>query len=366
MLKVLFIFVLFISRFVSAQTEPLSSENLPQVVPQIEAIYPSLQWSGRLTPYFSYEEKPSSRKGYTEFDFADSYLNLYVLSGEETSVRMKWDFSDQQDHLIYGSIRPKNLAKWEMQIGQIANRMSPLIEFYWDEISLNVDSIHLSQRFGYIEKVDQGVAFLYEHNKEVGAQFSLRNGEVEKTKSEQDGPGKDAEFMVYWKSPDQLKVVAFSHSVGKYENIDANKNVKNTSHLWLGLKEPEKGSLSLSYLKMQNSVDGANQKIADMIDLTDLGGEVISGQAANLAIKIHGRSLLSTLEKSEFLFQQSYLQPVSTWKDRTLISTMLGWKYRVRHNLHGQILYSNLNYAQDYSSSKSDSEVVYLMSRFDF
>ena len=366
MLKVLFIFVLLIQIMASAQTDSLPVQTLPQVLPQIEANSPKFQWNGRITPYFSYEDKPSSRKGYTEFDFADSYLHLNVLSSEETSVHFKWDFSEQEDHLIYGSIRPQDLPKWEMQIGQITNRMAPLISLYWDHDYISTESSHLSERFSYVEKVDQGIAFLYHHDDDMGVQFSFRNGELENTKNEQDGPGKDAEVMLYWKSQDQSLTAAFSHTVGKYENIDARNNVKNSSHLWFGLKDYEKGFLSLSFLKTQNSVDGAHQKIADLIDLTDLGGEVISGQAANVSIKIYGQWLHSTLEKSELLLQQSFLQPVSDWKERTLTGTMIGWNYQIRPQLHGVLLYSHLNYAQDYSSLKSDSEVVYLLSRFGF
>ena len=366
MLKVLFVFVLLFQSLTSAQTDTLSVNGSPQLVPQIGAEYPKLQWSGRITPYFSYEAKPSSRKGFTEFDLAESYLQLNVSGSEETSVHFKLDFSIREEHLIYGSIRPKNLEKWEMQIGQITNRMASLINLYWDHKYINADAIHLGERFSYVEKVDQGIAFLYQQNDWTGIQFSFRNGEVENSKNEQDGPGKDAEIMLYWRSEDQSKIAAVSHVVGKYENIDASKNVKDSSSIWLAVRDPHKGLVSLSFLKTQNSVDGANQKIADLMDLTELGGKVISGQGASLSFNIYGAWLHSTLEKSEFLFQQSFLQPVSEWKDRTFTGTMIGWNYKLRPQLHWILMYSNLNYAQDYSSLKSDSEVVYLMSRFDF
>jgi hypothetical protein len=325
-----------------------------------------MESTGDISAVMAYTEKPSSLKDQSAYRVPLGILGLQLGFEEGMKAITELSYGRTRDTTGRAQLQVEKLyvqvdglisENGVMQFGQLPNPWVGLMErespmaFYLGA-SYQPIVIHWNE----LNRADSGFAFVQNWSASQ-LEISITNGE---------GPGQDEkgprkELQIFYQTQlfdaaklDQRWLLAFGAIEGGYENIEASISQKERLLVFIKYEVLHKSWGSLELISSKDPVDGVNLKVADQVDLTDLGGLVTRGSGGALELG----SWLS--EKSAVQLRCESFNPAQGVDGRGLSSEMLGFHFFPRQHLQFSLAWVQVQYGQNHSASVRDSEEVAL------
>lgn len=301
--------------------------------------------SGQLVMESRIYQKPSSLTGTSSFsipwmtldaqfvsrDGGELYLQFVGVSPAPTGTN---EFQLRQASFFL----PEVLGdQTDLRAGLLASELSQRLRFYWPLNRLANELDFALQRWSYQPFSDYGFEIFGNFGSSGSWGFQMTNGEGQ-GKQEQ-GPQKDLEAWVAgeWGSEDSLLAYLLVRR-GGYENIPVPQAMKERLALGVWSQKTLGWSGGLDLFLTSDPVDAINGKVAESIDLTDLGGKRVRGQGVSTLIRYSWKDAKERLW--QFFVKSDLLQPVLEDRDRDIVGQNFGLLFSPRVNVQWAFYHS--------------------------
>lgn len=224
-------------------------------------------------------------------------------------------------------------------------------EEFWSFDRYSKDLKWAFERWGYTSAADYGFE-VFSRGPSGGFGLAVVNGEGIR-RSEQ-GPQKDFHLWAAWDLRSETRRTEFLVTIirGGYENIPTAAAAKERYSLAIRTAAEVGVFAGLEALQTRDPVDAINLKVAQDVDLTDLGGQRVSGQMGSMVL---GYRFEPRDEKQWQAFaRRDVVQPVAGEAERAVTSTQLGLVYSPAEGVNWLIHSSSLEFGKKHSNTTRD------------
>ncbi len=247
-----------------------------------------------------------------------------------------------------------------IRFGLIPHPWEVIAERFWGYRFLGARGPTLGFRYSYLNRSDLGV--ITGANLESWGTWSLMVVNGEGASKEEQGSRKDfhltLEGLPFANYRDRQKItLALQVVEGAYDNIDPDVSQKERLSALFGF-EQELGLMgSLEWMSSKDPVDGMNLLLADKVDLSAQGGQMVNGQGGSLILKYRGK--VHTDEEKRGLYEiftrVDQWNPAMGVKGKALRSQLLGIGFFPRQLLQISLAWSEVLYENNHATSLRDT-----------
>lgn len=318
----------------------------------------SVDWRGHLGVESVLFLKPSGAAGTSSFQIPQAGLEVVV----NFSAKVRADFElTFQSPIVAGNELNVQRASLQSDFGDgsLAQFRAGLFEpewlrggerfWPWDRYSR--DFGWAFERWGYTSAADYGFE-IFQRADRGGFGVAVVNGEG--LRQTDTGPQKD--FHVWgaldWRSESRATELLFYAIRGGYENVPSIDSAKERYSLNLRSAADEGWLGGIESLFMRDPVDSINLKVVDLADLTDRGGERVSGRIGSLVL---GYRFAKIGESQWQLFaRRDQVDPIVDQAGRGVTAVQTGFFYSPRAGVDWLFFVSDLDYGERHSNAVRD------------
>lgn len=316
-----------------------------------------VELSGELDTSLNLWNLPTGERGNSSTNISSFFLGVGVSLEEENYLFIQFEGSEQSrygDDRFQVTVRQAYLDLLSVFKGMRALRVG-LVPQVWQEAQyqdynyrfLSQSAWAMTEKWGYLHASDLGISYMTELPQLWGElAFSLTNGEGRQ--SPEDGPQKEASVFLRMTKLENF-VVSLNYVRGSYAAYAAEVGLKERIQALLGYRRIS-WSMGLEAMFSRDPASAIMDfRMADGVDLLDLTGTSVNGQAFSLY------ATKSTGEKSEIMARVDYLNVDvgSTGKD--LRTAMLAWGYKITNDIQGAINIDYTQYAEEFAPGVRDA-----------
>lgn len=304
---------------------------------------------------------PTGERGDSSFAMPSLFLNFEVPLQESNYLVMTLEGSEEKSSSVERfdlKVREAYLDILSFFSGMQGLRMG-LIPQPWQEAQYEIWSYRflgttawaMTEKWKYLNYSDLGFSYMTELADDFGEwAFTLTNGEGGQNKEE--GPRKEAALFLRL-NLGAAWTTSFNYVYGSHEKFDAEISKKERIQALITYHKGSEWLVGLELLKARDPADALHElSMAEQVDVTNLMGKKVVGQAASLF------TVIGVGVQSELMLRYDYLNAVDRVTGKDLRTALVAWGYQATEDLRGSLSVDHTEYGNDFSIGARDRSKV--------
>lgn len=303
--------------------------------------------SGQVVMESRVYQKPSSMNGTSLFQIPWMTLDARFVSRDGGELFLEFlgispppvgqnDFVLRQASFYYPAVLGDSV---DLRAGLLASELSQRLKNYWPIYRLSNDLDFALQKYNYQPYSDYGFELFGSFSQNWTWGLQVTNGEGRGVPEK--GPQKDLQIFLAGEWGEERSFLVYLQGRrGGYENIPLEQAAKERLALGLWTQNPTGISAGLEGYMTKDPADAVNGIIAEQIDLTALGGQVIQGKGASVHLRYAWEDAQERIW--QFFVKSDYLRPVAGDSERDVQGNNFGILYSPRVNVQWALYSSHV------------------------
>lgn len=301
--------------------------------------------SGQMVMESRIYQKPSSLTGTSSFSIPWMTLDAQFVSRDGGELYLQFlgvspapagqnEFQLRQASFYLPEVLGESV---DLRAGLLASELSQRLRPYWPLSNVSRELDFSMQRWGYQAFSDYGFEIFGDFAGSASWGFQMTNGEGQGNPEQ--GPQKDLQVWLAgeWGSDSSVLTYLLARR-GAYENIPVPKAMKERLALGVWMQRSVGWSGGIDVFVASDPVDAINGKVAESIDLTDLGGQRVKGRGASTLLRYSWNDSRERLWQA--FVKADWLQPVAEDREREIMSQNFGITFSPRINVQWLLYHS--------------------------